>query len=77
MSAAPDAAQLMGMLLKIVNAKKTIEIGVYTGYSLLLTALSIPDDGKVFALHLSISLSLISLFAIISLYISEIHLCRL
>ncbi|KAK6248660.1 hypothetical protein QUC31_020225 [Theobroma cacao] len=46
MSAAPDAAQLMGMLLKIVNAKKTIEIGVYTGYSLLLTALSIPDDGK-------------------------------
>ena len=49
MSTAPDAAQLMGMLLKLVNAKKTIEIGVYTGYSLLLTALSIPDDGKVFA----------------------------
>ncbi|XVF49047.1 hypothetical protein PTKIN_Ptkin03bG0237400 [Pterospermum kingtungense] len=50
MSTAPDAAQLMGMLLKLVNAKKTIEIGVYTGYSLLLTALSIPDDGKVIAI---------------------------
>jgi predicted O-methyltransferase YrrM len=43
----PDAGQLIAMLLKIVNAKKTIEIGVFTGYSLLLTALTIPDDGKV------------------------------
>lgn len=44
---APDAAQLLGMLLKLVDAKKTIEIGVFTGYSLLLTALTIPEDGKV------------------------------
>ncbi|MBA0853966.1 hypothetical protein Goshw_024459 [Gossypium schwendimanii] len=44
MSTAPDSGQLMGMLLKLINAKKTIEIGVYTGYSLLLTALSIPHD---------------------------------
>ncbi|XP_028060221.1 probable caffeoyl-CoA O-methyltransferase At4g26220 isoform X2 [Camellia sinensis] len=46
MGTAPDAGQLMAMLLKLVNAKNTIEIGVFTGYSLLLTALSIPDDGK-------------------------------
>ncbi|PPD78027.1 hypothetical protein GOBAR_DD25028 [Gossypium barbadense] len=44
MSTAPDSGQIMGMLLKLINAKKTIEIGVYTGYSLLLTALSIPHD---------------------------------
>jgi len=43
----PDAGQLMSILLKLLNAKKTIEIGVFTGYSLLLTALTIPDDGKV------------------------------
>ncbi|KAG8487371.1 hypothetical protein CXB51_020942 [Gossypium anomalum] len=48
MSTAPDTGQLMGMLLKLINAKKTIEIGVYTGYSLLLTALSIPHDAMVF-----------------------------
>jgi len=47
MGAAPDAGQLMALLLKLMNAKKTIEVGVFTGYSLLLTALTIPDDGKV------------------------------
>ncbi|KAG5024416.1 hypothetical protein JHK86_020330 [Glycine max] len=47
MGAAPDAGQLMTLLLKLLNAKKTIEVGVFTGYSLLLTALTIPDDGKV------------------------------
>ncbi|POO00623.1 O-methyltransferase [Trema orientale] len=50
---APDAGQLMSMLLNLVNAKKTIEIGVFTGYSLLLTALSIPQDGKIVAIDIS------------------------
>ena len=47
MATAPDAGQLMALLLKLANAKKTIELGVFTGYSLLLTALTIPEDGKV------------------------------
>ncbi|KAI9119334.1 hypothetical protein K1719_010009 [Acacia pycnantha] len=46
----PDAGQLIALLLKLLNAKKTIEVGVFTGYSLLLTALNIPDDGKILAL---------------------------
>uniref|UniRef100_A0A7N2KXP7 Caffeoyl-CoA O-methyltransferase n=2 Tax=Quercus lobata TaxID=97700 RepID=A0A7N2KXP7_QUELO len=50
---APDAGQLMAMLLKLVNAKKTIEIGVFTGYSLLLTALTIPEDGKIIAIDVN------------------------
>ncbi|XP_069154509.1 cation-dependent phenylpropanoid and flavonoid 8-O-methyltransferase 1-like [Solanum lycopersicum] len=40
------------LLLKLTNAKKTIEIGVFTGYSLVLTALTIPDDGKIIAIDL-------------------------
>ncbi|KAI6681938.1 hypothetical protein NL676_035819 [Syzygium grande] len=50
MGTAPDAGQLMAILLKLINAKKTIEIGVFTGYSLLLTALTIPEDGKIIAI---------------------------
>ncbi|KAK9275030.1 hypothetical protein L1049_022288 [Liquidambar formosana] len=50
---APDAGQLMAILLKLVNAKRTIEVGVFTGYSLLLTALTIPDDGKIIAMDIN------------------------
>ncbi|EEF48120.1 probable caffeoyl-CoA O-methyltransferase At4g26220 [Ricinus communis] len=50
MATSPDAGQFMAMLLQLVNAKKTIEVGVFTGYSLLLTALSIPEDGKIVAI---------------------------
>ncbi|KAL6186342.1 hypothetical protein ACLB2K_042462 [Fragaria x ananassa] len=38
------------MLLKIVNANKTLEIGVFSGYSLLTTALALPADGKIIAI---------------------------
>lgn len=53
MATAPDAGQLIAMLLKLINAKRTIEVGVFTGYSLLLTALTIPEDGKIVAVDLN------------------------
>ncbi|XVE98035.1 hypothetical protein REPUB_Repub03eG0070500 [Reevesia pubescens] len=53
MATAPDAGQLIAMLLKLINAKRTIEVGVFTGYSLLLTALTIPEDGKIVAIDLN------------------------
>ncbi|KAK6944864.1 Class I-like SAM-dependent O-methyltransferase [Dillenia turbinata] len=45
----PSTGQFLTMLLNLIKAKKTIEVGVFTGYSLLLTALTIPEDGKVIA----------------------------
>lgn len=48
-----DEGQFISMLLKIMNAKKTIEVGVFTGYSLLITALALPGDGKVIILYFS------------------------
>ncbi|OMO91633.1 O-methyltransferase, family 3 [Corchorus olitorius] len=53
MATAPDAGQLIAMLLNLINAKRTIEVGVFTGYSLLLTALTIPEDGKILAIDLN------------------------
>ncbi|KAM3394441.1 hypothetical protein P3S68_003443 [Capsicum galapagoense] len=53
MATAPDAGQQIALLLKMINAKKTIEIGVFTGYSLLLTALTIPQDGKITAIDMN------------------------
>ncbi|XP_043702871.1 probable caffeoyl-CoA O-methyltransferase At4g26220 isoform X1 [Telopea speciosissima] len=53
MATAPDAGLLLSLLLKLVDAKNTIEIGVFTGYSLLLTALSIPADGKIIAIDIN------------------------
>ncbi|KAJ9709841.1 hypothetical protein PVL29_001356 [Vitis rotundifolia] len=44
-----DEGLFISMLLKIMNAKKTIELGVFTGYSLLATALALPQDGKIIA----------------------------
>eukprot|EP00253_Pinus_taeda_P018645 PITA_18645 len=50
MAIPPDEAQFLGLLLKLMNAKNTIEIGVFTGHSLLSTALALPDDGKIIAM---------------------------
>ncbi|CAI0430249.1 unnamed protein product [Linum tenue] len=46
MTTSADEGQFLNMLLKLINAKNTMEIGVYTGYSLLATALALPEDGK-------------------------------
>ncbi|XP_077229807.1 flavonoid 3',5'-methyltransferase-like isoform X3 [Tasmannia lanceolata] len=50
MGTPPEEGQLLMLLVKIMNAKKTIEIGVFTGYSLLCTALALPGDGKIIAI---------------------------
>ena len=41
MTTSADEGQFLNMLLKLINAKNTMEIGVFTGYSLLATALAL------------------------------------
>ncbi|MDH4070734.1 MAG: class I SAM-dependent methyltransferase [Ignavibacteria bacterium] len=53
MQIAPEQGMFMSLLLRAIGARNTLEIGVYTGYSALVTALSIPDDGKVVACDIS------------------------
>lgn len=45
-----DEGQFIGLLAKIINAKKYLEIGVYTGYSSLVMALSMGKTGKIIGL---------------------------
>lgn len=44
-----EIGQLICFLIKLTKAKKTLEIGVFTGYSSLITAMSLPDNGKIIA----------------------------
>lgn len=48
-----EQAQFMSVLLKSIGARKTIEVGVFTGYSTLITAQCLPDDGCVIACDIS------------------------
>lgn len=49
MQIAPEQGQLMALLLGLIGARRTIEVGVYTGYSALATALALPPGGHVLA----------------------------
>ena len=48
-----DQGQMLAFLIRLINAKRTLEIGVFTGYSTLVTALALPVDGKVIACDVS------------------------
>ncbi|KAG5236655.1 caffeoyl-CoA O-methyltransferase [Salix suchowensis] len=40
------------MLMRIMNPKRTLEIGVFTGYSLLSTALALPSESQITAIDI-------------------------
>jgi len=49
----PEQGQLLQMLVKLTGARRAIEVGVFTGYSSLATALALPSDGKLIACDIS------------------------
>jgi predicted O-methyltransferase YrrM len=53
MQIAPEQGQFMSLLIQLIGAKKTLEVGVFTGYSSLVVALALPEDGKIVACDVS------------------------
>ena len=49
MQISPEQGSFLSFLVKIIGAKKTLDIGVFTGYSSLVVASQLPFDGKVTA----------------------------
>jgi predicted O-methyltransferase YrrM len=53
MQIAPEQGAFMAMLVSLISARKTLEAGVFTGYSAAIVALALPADGTVVACDIS------------------------
>lgn len=47
MQIAPEQGQFMALLVQLMEARKTLDIGVFTGYSSLAVGLALPPGGRV------------------------------
>lgn len=47
MQVAPEQAQFMQMLIRLIGAKHVLELGTFTGYSALAMSLALPEDGQI------------------------------
>jgi caffeoyl-CoA O-methyltransferase len=53
MQIGPDQGQLMALLVRLIGARRCIEIGTYTGYSALAVAQALPEGGELIACDIS------------------------
>jgi predicted O-methyltransferase YrrM len=53
MQISQEQGAFMANLVRMIGAKKTIEVGTFTGYSALVVALALPEDGIVVACDVS------------------------
>jgi len=49
----PEQGQFLAFLVRAIGARRTLELGVFTGYSALCVALALPPDGRVVACDVS------------------------
>jgi predicted O-methyltransferase YrrM len=47
MQIAPEEGALLGLLVRLIGARRVLEVGTFTGYSSTAMALSLPPDGTI------------------------------
>ena len=53
MQTAPEQGQFLQFLIRLMGARRALEVGVFTGHSSLSVALALPPDGKLVACDVS------------------------
>ena len=53
MQISPEQGQFMALLVRLMGARRALEVGVFTGYSALSVALALPEDGRLVACDVS------------------------
>lgn len=53
MQIAPEQGAFMALLVRLLGARRILEIGTFTGYSSTVMALALPDDGRITCLDVS------------------------
>jgi caffeoyl-CoA O-methyltransferase len=60
MQISPEQGQLMALLIKLIGARKTLEVGVFTGYSAMAVAKAMGPGGRVIALDVNVDFTAIA-----------------
>ncbi len=53
MQISPEQGAFMQLLVRLIGARQTLEVGTFTGYSALVVAEALPADGRVIACDVS------------------------
>ncbi len=53
MQTSPEQGQFLHLMARVLGARKTLEVGVFMGYSSTWVALALPSDGKIVACDVS------------------------
>jgi len=53
MQITPEQGHFLALLVRLISARRALEIGTFTGYSALAVALALPEDGQVVACDIS------------------------
>jgi predicted O-methyltransferase YrrM len=54
MQIAPEEGQFLAFIVKLLRAKKTLDVGTFTGYSTLVTAMAMPDDARIITCDINV-----------------------